>query len=128
MWQPNRAQWRIIWIVAILLILVWPPGQGNSLALKAVHWLADPSNSLPAQPDPLPMGLGDDGDAVAEHDRRLAEYFEFRDASAMNRMRLRLKTAGEPLDPGTERQLLIGVAILAALSVWRLNRHEGTKM
>ena len=108
-------------MVAILIILAWPPPEGGSLALKAVHWLADPSNTLPAQPDPLPMGLGDDGDAVAEHDRRMQQFYEFQDASAMNRMRLQLKTAGEPLDPGTERQLLVGVGILAALAIWRLN-------
>jgi hypothetical protein len=121
MWQPNRAQWRIIWMVAVLLILAWPPREGGSLALKAVRSLADPQNTLPAMPNPLPMGLGDDGDAVAEHDRQLQEYFEFADASAMNRLRLRMKNAEEPLSPGTERQLLTGVTVLAALLVWKLN-------
>lgn len=121
MWQPNRAQWRVIWIVAILMIVAWPLRDEGSLGLKAVRWLADPRNELPAIPDPLPMGLGDDGDAVAEHDRRLQEYYEFEDRSAINRLRLRLKNAGEPLEPGTERQVLVGLGILAALGIWKLN-------
>jgi hypothetical protein len=33
-----------------------------------------------------------------------------------------LKETGEPLDPSTERQLLVGVAVLSAIGVWRLNR------
>lgn len=125
-WQPSRTQWWVIWTVAALLILTWPPREGGSLALKAVRWMADPRNALPTLPDPLPMGLGDDGDAVAEHDRRMQEYYDFVDRSAANRLRVRLKTAEEPLDPGTERQLLTGVAILAALGVWQLNgRRSG---
>ena len=53
MWQPNRPQWLVIWIVAIVLILSWP-GEGGSLAVKAVRWLADPRHELPVMPDPLP--------------------------------------------------------------------------
>jgi hypothetical protein len=121
MWQPSGAQRRIIWAIAILLALTWPPREGGSLALKAVRWLADPGNQLPAMPPPLAMGLGDDGDAVAEHDRQLAEYYEFVDRSATNRLRLRLKEAEEPLDPVTVRQLLTAVGIVAALAVWQLN-------
>ena len=29
--------------------------------------------------------------------------------------------SGEPLDPVTERQLLVGLVVLSALLVWRLN-------
>ena len=121
MWQPNRAQRRITWAIAILMVLAWPPREGNSLAVKAARWLADPGNQLPAMPPPLPMGLGDDGDAVAEHDRQMAEYYEFVDRSAMNRLRLRLKDAEGPLDAATVRQLLTAVGIVAALGVWQLN-------
>lgn len=121
MWQPNRAQRRIIWTVALLLALTWPPREGGSLAVKAVRWLADPGSQLPAMPAPLPMGLGDDGDAVAQHDQQMAEYYEFVDRSATNRLRLRLKEAEEPLDPVTLRQLLTAIAIVAALAVWQLN-------
>jgi hypothetical protein len=120
-WQPSRAQWSIIWIVAMLLILAWPPRDGRSLAVTALRWLADPRNELPPMPEPLPMGLGDDGDAVTAHDQQMQEYYAFYDASATNRLRLRLKTAEDPIDPGTTRQLLIGVGTLAALGIWRLN-------
>jgi hypothetical protein len=121
MWQPTRAQQGIIWAVAIGLVLTWPPREGGSLALKAVRWAADPRNEIPPFPDPLPMGLGDDGDAVAAHDRQIQEYYDFVEASPTNRLRTRLKSAEEPLDPGTERQLLTAIGILAALAVWRLN-------
>jgi hypothetical protein len=43
----------VIWTVAILLILVWPPQEGRSLIVKAVNWAADPSDSLPSLPATL---------------------------------------------------------------------------
>ena len=121
MWQPNSAQRRIIWTIAIFMALAWPPREGGSLAVKGVRWLADPGNQLPAMPPPLPMGLGDNGDAVAEHDRQMGEYYEFVDRSATNRLRLRLKEAEEPLDPTTMRQLLTVVGVVSVLAVWQLN-------
>jgi hypothetical protein len=121
MWQPNRAQWSIIWTVAALLVLAWPPDAGRSLAVKIVNWVVDPTGALPALPPPLPMGLDDNGDAVAAHDTQESEYYRVRDRSRTLRWRMDLKTAGEPLDPSTERQLLVGVAVLSALGVWRLN-------
>ena len=124
MWQPTRAQSTTIWVAVVVLLLGWPPREGGSLAVKAVRWAADPRNDLPALPDPLPMGLGDDGDAVAEHDRQMQEYYDFVEQSATNRLRLRMKYAEEPLDPGTERQLLVGGAVLVALSVWQLNGRK----
>lgn len=122
MWQPNTAQWRVIWIVAVLLILGWPPREGRSLAVKAVNWLADPTGSLPTLPDPLPMGLDDNGDAVAAHDAEAAEYYRRYQSSRVTRLRLSLKAADDPFDPSTERQILAGIGILGALAVWRLNR------
>jgi hypothetical protein len=123
MWQPNRAQWSIICTAAVLIVLAWPPDQGRSLAVKIVNWAADPAGSLPVLPPPLPMSLGDNGDAVAAHDAQEAEYYRLRDGSRTLRWRIDLKAAGEPLDPGTERQLLVGIAVLGALGVWRLNRQ-----
>jgi hypothetical protein len=122
MWQPNRPQWAIIWAAAILLVLGWPPEKGRSLLVKAVHWAVDPAGTLPVFPAPLPMGLGDNGDAVAAHDAEEAEYYRARDRSTITRWRMTLKETGEPLDPSTERQLMVGVMILSALGVWRLNR------
>ena len=37
------------------------------------------------------------------------------------RWRIDMKTARDPIDPQTERQLLAGVVALSALGVWRLN-------
>ena len=82
MWQPNRAQWSIIWTAAVLLVLGWPPDKGRSLGVKAVNWAVDPAGSLPtlarrrcrwrstttATPSPA-------------HDAEEAEYYRLRDSS-----------------------------------------------
>jgi len=124
MWQPNRAQWVIICGTALLLVLGWPPDNGRSLGVKIVNWMVDPAGSLPSLPPPLPMALDDDGDAVAAHDGEEAEYYRLHQSSRILRWRLDLKNAGEPLGPATERQLLVGVAVLSALGAWRLDRFS----
>ena len=121
MWYPNRAQWPILWTVAVLLVLAWPPDRGRSLGVKAVNWLADPTGSLPTLPAPLPMALDDDGDAVPAHDAEEAEYYRVRASSPTTRWRMRMKEASDPLDSATERQLLVGLAVMSALGVWRLS-------
>jgi len=123
MWQPNRAQWPIIWAASVLLGLAWPPDGGRSLLVKAANWAVDPAGSLPTLQAPLPMGLDDDGDAVAAHDAEEAEYYRLRDSSRTTRWRLQLKVARDPFDPSTERQLLAGVAALSVLAIWRLNER-----
>ncbi|HEY2383583.1 MAG TPA: hypothetical protein VGK48_20605 [Terriglobia bacterium] len=120
-WQPNKAQWRVIWIVATVLILSWPADRGRSLATKVANWLADPADSLPALPAQLPIGLDDNGDAVAAHDAEEATYYRAYTNSRMTQLRMKLKTASDPFDPSTERQILAGIGILGALAVWRLN-------
>ena len=127
MWQPGRAQWSIVWTVALVVILGWPPDRGRSLIVKAVNWAADPAKSLPTLPPPLPMGLDDDGDAVAAHDAETAEYYRVSAGSRLARWRLALKDAGEPFDPQTERQLLAGIAVLGALVVWRLSGRRAAR-
>jgi hypothetical protein len=121
-WQPNPAQWRIIVLVALLIIFSWPPDQGRSLGVKAINRLADPTHSLAVLPDPLPIGLDDNGDAVAEHDATEAEYYRQYSSSSLTRLRMNLKSATDPLDAATARQILVGIAILAALAIWRLDR------
>lgn len=121
MFQPNRAQWSIIWTAAALLVLAWPGDTGRSLLVKAVNWAVDPAGSLPTLPAPLPMALDDDGDAVPAHDAQEAEYYRVRDRSVITRWRMTLRDAGDPFDPSTERQLLVAVAVLSALGVWRLD-------
>jgi hypothetical protein len=124
MWQPSTSQWRIIWLVSVLLILFWPPEFGRSLATKTAAWLADPNNSLPVLPPQLPIGLDDNGDAVAVHDALAAEYYRQYESSGWTRLRMRVKDAKEPFDVTTERQVLAGIGILGALAVWRLQRKN----
>jgi hypothetical protein len=122
MWQPNRAQWWIIWTVALVAILAWPPDAGRSLGMKAVNRAVDPAGALPDLPPPLPMSLGDNGDAVAAHDALETAYYQTRDRSRLMRWRMDLKAVGDPLDRSTMRQLVIGMVVLSALGVWRLKR------
>jgi|SRR5579872_1717405 hypothetical protein len=127
MWQPKRSQWAIIWPIALLVILFWPPESGRSLGVKALNWAVDPFGSLPPFPAALPMGLDDDGDAVAAHDALQRDYDSAYDRSAMNRWRMTLKAAVDPLEPQTERQVLIALAVIGALGVWKLQAsgHQG---
>ena len=106
----------------MVLILSWPPEQGKSLAVKTVNWIVDPRGSLPTLPAQLPMGLDDDGDAVAAHDALEAEYYRQYSSSGFTRLRMNLKESAEPFDPSTERQILVGIGVLSALAVWRLGR------
>ena len=122
MWQPNSAQWRVILLVALLLIFAWPPDHGRSLGMKAVNWLVDPTNTLPALPAPLPIGLDDNGDAVVAHDQEEQEYYRQYSKGGTTRLRMKLKEAGDPLEVTTERQILVGIAVLSALLVWRMNK------
>jgi len=126
MTQPNRAQWFLICAITGLLILCWPPdrGHGSNLLIKVMHWAVDPAGSLPALPPALPPGLGDDGDAVAAHDALEAEYYSHYNRSAMTRWRMKVKAAGDPFDPTTERQILVASAAVAALAVWRLAKRR----
>jgi hypothetical protein len=121
MWQPNRAQWRVIWPIALFVVLAWPPDQGRSLLMKIVNRAADPAGALPELPPVLPLGLDDNGDAVAAHDEQEREYYRVRARSTAARWRMDLKTAGDPFDPSTERQLLTALTVVSALAVWR--RH-----
>jgi hypothetical protein len=124
MWQPNRVQWSIIWSIAILLILAWPPAEGRSLLVKLANWAVDPADALPTLPAALPMGLDDNGDAVTAHDAELTAYYRRHDSSTVTRWRMDWKTAADPFDPVTERQLLVGVAVVGALLVWRLQQRR----
>ena len=121
MWQPARRQWALIWLVAVLVILGWPPDSGRSPGAKLVNWGADPRNTLPSMPAPLPMGLDDDGDAVAAHDLAERSYYDERDRSAITRLRIDLKNTSDPFERSTQRQLLVGLAVVGALLVWQMD-------
>jgi hypothetical protein len=125
-WQPNRAQWITIWVVAVFLILAWPSGDSKSLGAKVVNWAVDPGDALPTMPPPLPMSLDDDGDAVTAHDALEREYYDAYQRSTTTRLRMKLKDAGDPLDESTERQILAGIGVLSALFVWRLGAKKSS--
>lgn len=120
MWQPNRAQWRLIWPLAIFVVVMWPHDDGASLGVRALHWLADPSDALPRMPEELPMGLGDDGDAVAAHDAQLNDYLEQTERSSWIRTRIRIKELTDPFTPSATRQILVALIVLGGLAVWRI--------
>jgi hypothetical protein len=124
MWQPNAVQWRAIWILAAFIVLAWPPAEGKSLALKAAAWAVDPFHTLPVMPPELPMGLGDDGYAVAEHDRQLTSYYDAYQGSSMKRFRIDVRDFENPFDPTTERQVLVGIGVFGALLIWRLGGRD----
>jgi hypothetical protein len=72
------------------------------------------------------MGLGDDMEAVQQHDAEETAYYQMYGASRLGRLRLQLRDLQDPLHPSTERQLLVGLAILGALWIWRAEAKKGT--
>ena len=118
--QPNKIQWWLLVIVALLIVSVWPPSDDNSLAVKLVNWAVDPGGELPILPDQLALGRGDDPDAVNVRDLQVQQYDALYLKGGWTRKRLELKVARDPFNPSTERQLLIGLAVVTALLSWRL--------
>lgn len=65
------------------------------------------------------MGVDDDADVVTAHDQEEHAYESMYRGSWMGQLRLRLRDAEDPIDPATERPLLVAGAALAAIGVWR---------
>ncbi len=127
MWQPNSSQWRVIAVVAAILVCFWPStdeDDNRSLALKFVGWVADPAHSLPHEPETLGFAEGDDVAAVDAQAVQQERYDKVYNGSAFGRLRLRLRDAQEPLEPATERQILVAVGVLGGLLVWRLGARK----
>ena len=124
MWQPNNLQWWTLAVCAVLIVAAWPPSDGKSLGAKFVNWAVDPKDELPTLPDQLALGHGDDPDAVNARDTQVQQYDALYLKGGWTRRRLELKVAGDPLDPGTQRQLLTVAGVLAALVVWRLSARK----
>ena len=120
MWQPSNRQWWTLVVIALFIVLAWPPQGDRSLALKLVNWAVDPRHELPALPGPLPLGQEDDYEAVNLHDQQTRLYQDLYARGGWTRMRLVLKDATDPFDPGTERQVLALFGVMSALVVWRL--------
>src|SRR5262245_22531671 len=119
MWQPNTRQWWTLLIVALLIVFAWPPSEDRSLAVKFVNWVVDPRDHLPTLPGPLSFGQGDDPAAVEAHDLQTRMYDELYEKGGWTRRRLELKVWRDPFNASTERQLLIGLGVIAAFIVWR---------
>ena len=117
--QPTNAQWWILLVAALLLVAMWPSAEDRSLAAKLVNWAVDPGDSLPTLPGPFAPGQGDDLETVNAHDLQTRMYDELYGKGGWMRLRLRLKVAGDPFDPGTERQVLTGIGVMTAFLVWR---------
>ena len=125
-WQPTDLQWWLLVIVALFVVMAWPPRDDQSLAVKLVNWAVDPGGQLPTLPDQLALGKGDDPDAVYARDLQVQKYDALYLKGGWTRRRLELKVARDPFNPATERQLLVGLAVITALLVWRIGgRRDG---
>jgi hypothetical protein len=123
--MPHNLQWWTLVVCAVLIAVAWPPRDGKSLGAKFVNWAVDPRNELPTLPDQLALGHGDDPDAVNARDMQVQQYDALYLKGGWTRKRLELKVAGDPFDPGTERQLLTVLAVVAVLTVWRMGVRRG---
>jgi len=127
MWQPTKRQWWSLLVIAVFLVAAWPPANDRSLLMTFVNRAADPSDSLPTLPGPLPLGQGDDPAVVDAHDLETRMYDELYAKGGWTRLRLQLKVARDPLPPTTQRQLLVIVGVIAAFVVWRTS-HPKTQI
>jgi len=119
MWQPTKRQWWTLLVIAVVLVAAWPPANGRSLLMTFVNWAADPGNSLPTLPGPLPLGQGDDPAVVEAHDLETRMYDELYAKGGWTRLRLQLTVARDPLPATTQRQLLVVAGVVAAFVFWR---------
>jgi hypothetical protein len=119
--QPGRGGWWILLGVALLIVAAWPPERDASLAVKGLRWAVDPMNRLPVLPDQLGFGVSDDPQAVEEHDAEVRRYDALYNQGGWTRTRLELKVIRDPLNPSTERQLLLALGIVTAFVVWRVS-------
>jgi len=122
--QPDNVHWWLLVVFSVLIVSAWPPRDDKSLAAKFMNWAVDPANALPTLPDQLVLGQGDDPDKVYEHDLQVQQYDALYLKGGWTRRRLEWKVAGDPFDPGTERQVLTVVAVVTGLLVWRLGGRK----
>ena len=114
----------VLFLTALLIVSAWPPDKDRSLAVKAVNWAADPTGTLPILPEQLGFGLGDDVSAVEGRDAMVRRYDELFNRDAFTRSRLELKVAADPLNPSTERQLLLLLGVVVAFLTMRPTAHR----
>jgi len=107
----RRGAWAVF-LSALLIVTAWPPENDRSLLLKLVNWAADPMDALPFLPPQLDFGLSDDPQAVEMRDELVHRYDVAYNSGAFNRWRLTLKTAQDPFNHATERQLLLVCGVI----------------
>jgi len=117
--DARRSPWPVVAALIAALAVFWPPDGGRSLAVKAINWLADPRQELPRKPSPLAIGVDDDADIVAAHDNEEHAYDAMHRGPWMGRLRLDMRDAEDPLEPSTERPLLVAAAAVVAVWVFR---------
>jgi hypothetical protein len=115
---PITGRW-IVLAIALFVIGAWPPANDRSLMLKCVNWAVDPRGELPVLPPQLGYGVGDDPRAVEERDALVRRYDDLYNQGGWTKARLKLKVADDPLNPATERQLLLAAAAVAVFAVSR---------
>ena len=109
----RRSPWPRLAALLAALALLWPSDGGRSVAVRTINWLADPRGELPRRPSPLAIGVDDDADVVTAHDIEERAYDAMYRDSWWSRARLRLRDAEDPIDPSTERPLLIALGLVA---------------
>jgi hypothetical protein len=117
---PTPWQGRALLAAALTIVVLWPPEAGRSLAVTFVNWAVDPGDALPILPPQLPLGRGDDPDAVEERDALVRRYDAGYAQGGWTRRRMELKVAGEPIRPSLMRQLLVAAAVAVAAISWRI--------
>src|SRR5262245_30278594 len=110
--------------VAVALVCVWPPADDRRRAIKVVNWTVNPSVEQPVPPGPVALGAGDDTDVVAAHDMQVQAYDTPYAKGGWTRRRLEWKVARDPLNPATERQVILALGIVTAFVFWRVNRRS----
>jgi hypothetical protein len=116
----------VLLVVALAVVVAWPPKDGTSLGVTFVRWAVDPFDALPLRPPGLGLAEGDDPAVVEMHDRIIQQYDAAYQKGGWTRRRLLLKAAAEPFDPATERQVLTAVAVLTAFLTVRLLLSSST--
>lgn len=114
----RRGRW-ILFLTALLIVIAWPPERGSSLAIKATRLAVDPTGTLPFLPEQLDFGLSDDPQAVELRDELVRRYDIALASGPLTRARLTLKTAVDPFDKTTERQVLLVLGVVVAFLVVR---------
>jgi hypothetical protein len=123
MWRPGIRSWWLLLGATLLIVALWPPADDRSLAVKFMNWAVDPGDVLPTLPGPLTRAESDDLSAVEAHDFQTRRYDELYQQGGWMRRRLDLKVARDPLNPATERQMLIAFGVLILFLAWRAGSH-----